>query len=399
MPKISVLIRFYDDPSASITFPGLDPVINKISDIHNLIELKLGIPISLQKLEYLDSSSLVPNYNLEYYSIANRARLRLTLISELDWKSIILAARKSDFKVLKDHGIISNRVLAVNSFMKSETAIGLRKTVVKSKKVQKPKSRKTLGKFKLADNCHDQLLISRRSATSVDSDTKTTDLKTADSKKSVSKNSLSNDLTSLSISDYQNLTPLKRFDLSVERAKIVEKSFDRTQEQVQGDTTRNRGIYTFWRALHSDKSIETVQKSDKESWSKYRKYICALSALSCQNFTLLKIIHDENLDIFKSQRTKRSNRSVVHIASAMGNLQGLKMILYEFKNVYDIIHEKDCKGLTASGLAKSVGQKHCGQILLYYDWQKRNDIKERHDYNFVERSCGKAVKNREGLNI
>jgi len=316
---------------------------------------------------------------LEYYGIANRARLKLTLISELDWKSIILASRKSDFKTLKDHNIISSRVLAVNSFMKSETAIGLKqggKPVVKrtSKiKISKnPRSRKTIASgsknFKLADS-----LISRRSSTSIGS--------------TESKN--------LSTFDPETLTPMKRFDSSVERAKIVEKSFDRTQEQVQGDTTQNRGIYTFWRALHSDKSIGSIQRSDKQSWSNSRKYVCALSALACQNFTLLKIIHDENLDIFRTERTKSTNRSIVHVASAMGNLQGLKMILYKFNGIYEIMHDKDRKGLTASELAKSVGQKHCGQVLLYYDWQRRNEIKEKNDFNFVDRnreSHGEMVK-------
>lgn len=383
MPKISVLIRFYDDTTASMTIPGLDPTTNTVSDVQNLIELKLGIPVDLQQLGYLDKAGLVSMRTLEYYGIANRARLKLTLISELDWKSIILASRKSDFKVLKDHDIISNRVLAVNSFMKSETAVGLRKPVVKrTSKIKtlnkNPKSRKTVvpgsNKFKLAES-----LMSRRSATSFDS--------------TESKN------TSF---DHESLTPMKRFDLSVERAKIVEKSFDRTQEQVQGDTTQNRGIYTFWRALHSDKSIGSIQRSDKQSWSNSRKYVCALSALACQNFTLLKIIHDENLDIFRSERTKSTNRSIVHVASAMGNLQGLKMILYKFNGIYEIMHDKDRKGLTASGLAKSVGQKHCGQVLLYYDWQRRNEIKERNNFNFVERnseSHAEMVKKVQKLNI
>ena len=136
--------------------------------------------MDLQELSYLDKSGLVSWRTLEYYSIANRARLRLSLISELDWKSIILASRKSDFKVLKDHGVISNKVLAVNSFKKSTTVCNPRKTIKKVDKTHNsgnfPKTRKTvMKKFKLAD----------RSVTSIEC-----------------KNS-----------DYKNLTPMKRFDL------------------------------------------------------------------------------------------------------------------------------------------------------------------------------------------
>lgn len=321
MPKISVVVRFYSEPGASISFAGLNPSTTKISDLHDLIELKLGIPVELQKLAYLDKTGLVVSKTLEYYSIANRARLRLTLISELDWKSIILAARTSDFAALKQHSIISSKVPASNTF------------TVKPK-LQRKTLTKQPSKFKLANS-----QISRRSSTSANSSS--------------------------------------TFNLSVERARIVEKAWDKSYIEVQGDTTRNHGAYTFWRALKSGSKIEEIQAKDKSSWARYRRFVCALSAIACKNFTLLKILHDEYPEVFQTQRTKTSKRSIVHISSCMGNLQGLRMILYKFNGIYEIMHERDANGLSASQLARSIGQKSSSQILLYFDWQRRNGITEK----------------------
>lgn len=323
-PKISVVVRFYSEAGASISFPGLNPSTTKISDLHNLIELKLGIPVELQQLAYLDKTGLVVSKTLEYYSIANRARLRLTLISELDWKSIIIAARTSDFAALKQHSIISSKVPASNTFDKPKT--------------NTRRKAKTSSKFKLAES-----RISRRSSSS-------TTVEPASS---------------------------SVFNLSVERSKIVEKSWDKSLAEVQGDTSRNHGAYTFWRALKSGSKIEEIQRVDKSSWANYRRFVCALSAVACKNFTLLKILHDESPEVFQTERTKSTKRSIVHVSSCMGNLQGLRMILYKFQGIYEIMHEKDANNQSASQLARQVGQKSSSQILLYYDWQRRNGISEK----------------------
>jgi len=294
--KLSISLRFYGEPPVS--FSGLAP-FTPVSELQNRIELRMGIPIELQRISFLDKIDLVPRRSLQSYGISNRSRLTLQLVSEIDWKEIVLASRRSDLNVLKMHSIISQVALAAD------------------KHAGRPLAK-----------------------------------------------------ASTSMSEF---SPLKKFDKSEERSRIVERSWTRSIRDAKGDR-QNVGAYTFWRAVKSGQEIQTVQQADLTTWKSYRLFVCALSAIACSNLTLLQILHDQDNSVFPRVRTKTSKRSILHIAACMGKEQGLKMILYRFDGMYEIMHDTDAKNQKAARLSRSIGERSCSQILLYYDWQRRNTI-------------------------
>jgi len=296
--RISVQLRFFDE--VPMSFGALSPS-SLVSDLQDRIELKMGIPTELQRLSFLDNINLVSTRTLQSYGISHRSRVSLKLFSELDWKEIILASRRSDMTVLKSHKIIDDRVIAVDKYAT----------------VAVPRASTSMSEF----------------------------------------------------------SPLKRFDKSAARSTTVEKSWTMPIEEAKNNRN-NRGVYTFWRAISGKEDIKTVQQRDLQTWRSYRLFVCALSAMACSRLTLLQILYDQDKSVFQNVRTKSSNRSILHIAACMGRERCLKMILYRFDGMYEIMHDLDSSKKKAARLSRISGERSCSQILLYFDWQRRNTIDE-----------------------
>lgn len=97
--------------------------------------------------------------------------------------------------------------------------------------------------------------------------------------------------------------------------------------------------------------------------------------MKSKNLTLLQILHDQNPSAFFQIKTKISKRNLLHICSCFSDKAFLTNVLYKFKASEKLLVMKDSHGLTPAKLAIAVGKRSSSLVILYYDWQRRTDLK------------------------
>lgn len=284
-----VIVNFYGE----IYKIEICPETHTISDLKDKLELLTGIPVELQKISFLDRLELGtvnPNRKLKHFGILPKSKLRLSLVSEIDYRDIVFAARQNNLAVLKLQGLISD-VLVPPGYDKN-------------------------------------------------------------------------------------------FDTAVERTKVIEKSWIEPKKQSFGLYTNPRTLQKLKTPKNDKNYIEKFNKVmektkalDMKNWKNYRLFLCALSAIKSKNLVLLQILVDQNPLAILKMSTNITKRNLLHIGSCLSDKAFLTNILYKFKSSEQLLGKKDKNGLTPAKLAISVGKRSSSQVILYFDWQRRTDLK------------------------